>query len=104
MEVTGYRIGDFTYITDANHIDEAEMEKIRGSKVLIINALRQEKHISHFTLQEAVDLAAQLNIPQTYFTHISHQMGFHEAVDTQLPKGMALAYDGLSFSVDFPVN
>lgn len=104
MEVTGYRIGDFTYITDANHIDEAEMEKIRGSKVLIINALRKEKHISHFTLQEAVELATHLNIPQTYFTHISHQMGFHEAVDAELPKGMALAYDGLSFSVDFPVK
>ena len=74
MPVFGFRIGDFTYITDANHIDVAEMEKIRGSKVLIINALRQEKHISHFTLQEAVDLAAQLNIPQTYFTHISHHI------------------------------
>lgn len=102
MEVTGYRVGDFTYITDANHIDESEMDKIRGSKVLIVNALRQEKHISHFTLQEAIDLAASLQIPQTYFTHISHQMGFHEVVDASLPKGMALAYDGLQFSVDFP--
>lgn len=102
MAVTGYRIGDFTYITDANYIDQVELEKIRGSKVLIINALRKEKHISHFTLHEAVDLATQLNIPQTYFTHISHQMGFHESVDAELPQGMALAYDGLSFSVDFP--
>lgn len=104
MGVTGYRIGDFTYITDANFIEDAELEKIRGSRVLIINALRKEKHISHFTLQEAIDLAAQLNIPQTYFTHISHQMGLHEEVDAELPRGMALAYDGLSFSVDFPAK
>ena len=102
MGVTGYRIGNFTYITDANFIEEAEMDKIRGSKVLIINALRKEKHISHFTLQEAINLATSLNIPQTYFTHISHQMGLHEEVDAALPRGMALAYDGLSFSVDFP--
>jgi phosphoribosyl 1,2-cyclic phosphate phosphodiesterase len=104
MGVTGYRIGNFTYITDANFIEETELDKIRGSKVLIINALRKEKHISHFTLQEAIDLAASLNIPQTYFTHISHQMGLHEEVDAGLPRGMALAYDGLSFSVDFPAK
>lgn len=95
MEVMGYRAGDITYITDANHIDEPEKEKIRGSKVLVINALRKEKHISHFTLEEAVGLARELGVPQTYFTHISHQMGFHHEVQAELPEGMHLAYDGL---------
>jgi phosphoribosyl 1,2-cyclic phosphate phosphodiesterase len=99
MGVSGYRIGDFTYVTDANHIEDKELEKIRGSKILVINALRQEKHLSHFTLQEAIDLAASLNIPHTYFTHISHQMGLHEQVNAQLPKGMQLAHDGLVIEV-----
>ena len=99
MGVSGYRIGDFTYITDANHIEEPELEKIRGSRILVINALRQEKHLSHFTLQEAIDLATELNIPQTYFTHISHQMGLHDEVNKQLPKGMQLAHDGLILEV-----
>jgi len=100
MGVTGYRIGDFTYITDANFIEASEKEKIRGSEVLVINALRQEKHISHFTLQEAIALASELNVPQTYFTHISHQMGLHQAVNQTLPKGMQLAHDGLIISVN----
>ena len=99
MGVTGYRIGHFTYITDANFIAESEKEKIRGSEVLVINALRQEKHISHFTLQEAIALATELNIPHTYFTHISHQMGLHDEVNQSLPKGMQLAHDGLMIAV-----
>lgn len=102
MGVTGYRIGDFTYITDANHIGDEELEKIKGSAVLVINALRKEKHLSHFTLQEAVDLAAALGIPKTYFTHISHQMGLHDEVNASLPKGMQLAYDGLIIEVKNP--
>jgi len=100
MGVTGYRIGNFTYITDANFIEESEKEKIRGSEVLVVNALRQEKHISHFTLQEAIALATELNIPNTYFTHISHQMGLHNEVNQSLPKGMQLAHDGLILSVN----
>ena len=100
MEVLGYRAGGITYITDANHIDEAEKEKIRGSQVLVINALRQEKHISHFNLQEAIELAADLKIPRTYFTHISHQMGFHGQVGCTLPQGMYLAHDGLVVLVE----
>ncbi len=99
MEVFGFRAGAFTYITDANHIDEVQKEKIKGSDVLVINALRKEKHISHFNLQEAIDLAAELNIPKTYFTHISHQMGFHAEVNSALPQGMQLAHDGLIISV-----
>lgn len=100
MDVTGYRIGDFTYITDANYISEEEKQKIRGSKVLVLNALRKEKHLSHFTLQEAIDLAVELEVPTTYFTHISHQLGLHQEVSKELPAGMFLAYDGLIISVD----
>ncbi|SEW16596.1 phosphoribosyl 1,2-cyclic phosphate phosphodiesterase [Chitinophaga sp. YR573] len=95
MPVLGFRFGDFTYITDANFISEEEKDKIRGSKVLVLNALRMEKHISHFTLGEAIALAQELNIPQVYFTHISHQLGLHDEVMAELPPGMALAYDGL---------
>lgn len=95
MPVLGFRFGDFTYITDANFIAEAEKEKIRGSKVLVLNALRKEKHISHFTLDEAIALGRELEVPQVYFTHISHQLGLHEEVSAALPPGMALAYDGL---------
>jgi phosphoribosyl 1,2-cyclic phosphate phosphodiesterase len=100
MDVTGYRIGDFTYITDANYISEEEKEKIKGSKVLVLNALRKEKHLSHFTLQEAIDLSVELQVPTTYFTHISHQLGLHDEVSKELPAGMFLAYDGLVIHVD----
>ena len=100
MEVLGYRFGNFTYITDANFITEEEKNKIKGSEILIVNALRKEKHLSHFTLQEAINLAIELDIPTTYFTHISHQMGLHDEVSKTLPKGMFLGYDGLVFSVN----
>lgn len=99
MPVMGFRFGDFTYITDANFIAEEEKEKISGSQVLVLNALRKEKHISHFTLDEAVALATELQVPQVYFTHISHQMGLHEEVCRALPAGMALAYDGLEVTL-----
>ena len=99
MPVLGFRFGDFTYITDANRIEDAEKEKIRGSKILVLNALRHKQHISHFTLQEAIDLAKELDIPQAYFTHISHQLGLHEAVSKTLPEGCALAYDGLQLDL-----
>lgn len=95
MPVMGFRFNDFTYITDANFIAEEEKKKILGSKVLVLNTLRKEKHISHFTLDEGIALARELAIPQVYFTHISHQLGLHEEVSTELPHGMALAYDGL---------
>lgn len=99
MPVLGFRIGDFTYITDANRIEEAEKEKIRGSRVLVLNALRHEKHISHFTLAEAVSLVQELNIPEAYFTHISHQLGKHADINAVLPKGMQLAHDGLQVKI-----
>lgn len=95
MPVLGFRIKNFTYITDANYLPPEEQEKIKGSEILVLNALRKEKHISHFTLTEAIALAQQLQVPQTYLTHISHLMGLHEEVNSTLPKGIQLAYDGL---------
>lgn len=95
MPVLGFRFGDFTYITDANRIDEQEKEKIRGSKILVLNALRKEKHISHFNLTEAIALVQELGIPEAYFTHISHQLGRHEDVCRELPPGIHLAHDTL---------
>ena len=95
MPVLGFRFGNFTYITDANRIEPDEAEKIMGSHVLVLNALRNEPHISHFTLQQAIDFATALQIPQAYFTHISHQLGLHLEVTKILPEGNALAYDGL---------
>ncbi len=95
MPVFGFRFGHFTYITDANRIESSEKEKIRGSKILVLNALRKENHLSHFTLDEAVALAQELDIPQVYFTHISHQLGLHEQINEELPSNMQLAYDGL---------
>jgi phosphoribosyl 1,2-cyclic phosphate phosphodiesterase len=95
LPVLGFRIHDFTYITDANFIDNANMDKIKGSKHLVINALRHEQHISHYTLKEAIEIATQLEIPNVYFTHISHQLGLHEEINGGLPPGMQLAWDGL---------
>ena len=95
MQVFGFRFGKFTYITDANRIDESEKEKIKGSEVLVLNALRKQHHISHFTLAEAIDIVQELKIPKAYFTHISHQLGKHEEIEAELPDGIHLAYDGL---------
>ncbi|MCW3085405.1 MAG: metal-dependent hydrolase, beta-lactamase superfamily [Bacteroidetes bacterium] len=95
LPVFGFRVGDFSYITDANYISETEKEKIRGSKVLVLNALRREEHISHFTFQQAIDLANELEAGTTYFTHISHQLGLHAEVEKELPPHIKLAYDGL---------
>jgi len=95
MPVLGFRFGKFTYITDANKIDESEKEKIKGSEVLVLNALRKKTHISHFTLDEAIGMVQELKIPAAYFTHISHQLGRHEAIQAELPDGIHLAYDGL---------
>lgn len=99
MPVFGFRFGSFTYITDANRIDEAEKEKIWGSKIIVLNALRKEKHISHYALDEAVELVQELKIPEAYFTHISHQLGKHEDVERSLPEGIHLGYDGLVIKV-----
>ena len=100
LPVFGFRIGDFTYITDANYINDLEKEKIKGSRVLVLNALKKSEHISHFSLNQAIELAAELNVEKTYFTHISHQMGFHSEVSKDLPSGVELAYDELQILID----
>lgn len=100
MPVLGFRFGKFTYITDANRIDDSEKEKIRGSEVMVLNALRKQKHISHFTLDEAIDMATELKVPRAYFTHISHQLGLHEDIEAELPEGSHLGYDGLVLEFD----
>lgn len=99
LPVLGFRIGDFTYITDANYISEEEKEKVRGSKVIVLNALRHEHHISHFSLKEAVALLEDLQPEQAYLTHISHLMGLHREVELQLPDFIRLGYDGLQLEV-----
>ncbi|MBK5271386.1 MAG: MBL fold metallo-hydrolase [Bacteroidia bacterium] len=100
MPVLGFRFNKFTYITDANRIDDTEKEKIKGSEVLVINALRKQKHISHFTLDEAILVAQELKVPVSYFTHISHQLGLHAEIESKLPEGIHLAYDGLVLKFD----
>ncbi len=95
LPVFGFRFGDISYITDAKTIAEKERKKIRGSKVLILNALHQKEHYSHLNLKEAIDLAIDLKAEKAYFTHISHWMGLHKDVEKDLPDNMFLAYDGL---------
>lgn len=100
LPVLGFRINDFTYITDAKTVSETEKEKIKGSKILVINALQIQSHISHFTFDEAVAFALEIGAEKTYFTHISHRLGKHEDVLKQLPPNIELAYDGLVLNVD----
>ena len=95
LPVFGFRIKDFTYITDVNFISEEEIEKIKGSKVVVIGALRKQEHLSHFTLSEAVKVLEKIAPEQAYITHISHQMGLHREVNEELPANINLAYDGL---------
>ena len=99
MPVMGYRFGKFTYITDANRIDDIEKEKIKGTKILVLNALRKKKHISHFNLAEAIELAKEIGADKTYFTHISHQLGVHQLIEKELPENIHLSYDGLVISL-----
>ena len=99
LPVLGFRIEDFTYITDANHIEENEKAKIRGSKILVLNALRQKHHISHFTLDEAIALIEELGPEKGFLTHMSHQMGTHKEASKTLPENIELAFDGLKIEV-----
>ena len=97
--VYGYRIGDFTYITDANYIKEEEYDKIYGSKILVINALQRHTHPSHFTLGEALAQIKKINPEKAYLTHISHNMGLHDEVSRDLPENVYLAFDGLKLDL-----
>lgn len=99
LPVLGFRIEDFTYITDANCISDKEIKKIIGSKVFVVNALRKQQHISHFSLEQAVSLIKKINPPVAYLTHISHQMGLQESLKKELPGSIRIAYDGLSFEM-----
>ena len=95
MEVYGFRIGNFAYITDANFIPDSSMKLLKGIEYLVINALRKEKHLSHFTLSEALEVIQKLNPRQSYLTHIGHQMGLAAEVANELPENVKLAYDTL---------
>ncbi|MCF8379999.1 MAG: MBL fold metallo-hydrolase [Bacteroidales bacterium] len=95
LPVLGYRIDNFAYITDANYIPEEELKKLKDLDFFVINALRKEKHISHFCLQGALDLIQKISPKKAYLTHISHQMGLHSEVSNELPENVFLAYDGL---------
>ncbi len=95
LPVLGFRIGDFSYITDANHIPEESFALLEGTEILVLNALQKEAHISHFTLDQAIEQALRIGAKKTYFTHISHHLGLHNEVEKELPEGIFLAYDGL---------
>jgi len=100
MPVLGFRFGKITYITDANRIDAPEMEKIKGSEAMVLNALRHKPHISHYTLDEAVAMVQELGVPRAYFTHISHQLGKHTEINADLPAGIELGWDGQEIYLD----
>lgn len=100
LPVLGFRIGDFSYITDANVIPETTYEKLKGTKSLVINALQREQHISHFNLEQAIEIVRKINPEKAYFTHISHKMGLHAEVSKELPENISLAIDGLQISLE----
>ena len=99
LQVFGYRIDDFAYLTDVKTIEKSEIHKLKGLKVLVVNALREEPHNTHFNLQEALDFIALVQPEKTYLTHISHILGFHEEVQKKLPENVFLAYDNLEITI-----
>ncbi len=99
LQVFGFRIGDMAYVTDAKTISKTELNKLKGLKVLVLNALRIEEHHSHLNLDQALEIVEYLKPEQTFFTHISHHLGFHDEIDAQLPDGVNLAYDNLKISI-----
>ena len=98
LPVLGFRIGDFTYITDAKTVSDKELEKVKGTKILIVNALHRSEHISHFNLEEALAFIDQVNPEKAYLTHISHLFGCHDEIEKILPPNVFLAYDGMKFT------
>ena len=99
LPVLGFRIGELAYITDANYIAPEEMAKLQGVKVLVINALRKEKHFSHYCLSEALEIIGKVAPERAFLTHMSHEMGLHAEISAELPAGVQLAYDGLKIEV-----
>ncbi len=96
LPVLGFRVGNFSYITDANLIPDTTYELLKGTEVLVLNALQKESHVSHFNLSEALVVASKIGAKQTYFTHISHKLGLHKEIQKELPESVALGHDGLS--------
>lgn len=99
VPVLGFRVDDFVYLTDVKHIEDDQIDQIRGVKILVINALRIKKHQSHLNLEEALEMVKIIKPETAYFTHISHLLGFHAAVESELPKGVHLAYDNLELNL-----
>jgi phosphoribosyl 1,2-cyclic phosphate phosphodiesterase len=99
LPILGFRMGDLAYITDANFLSPEALKLIEGCKVLVLNALQKQAHISHYTLDEAVELAKATGIPRVYFIHMSHRMGRHAAIARELPEGIELAWDGLEIEL-----
>ena len=99
LPVLGFRIEGFTYLTDVKTITDEEIEKVKGTKVLVVNALRENPHHSHFNLSEALEFIEKIKPQKTYLTHISHLLGFHEEVESQLPKNVFLAFDTLKITL-----
>lgn len=99
LPVFGFRIKDFTYITDANYIAPKELEKIKGSKIIVLNALQKEPHISHFTLEQAIEMVNIIGPEKAYFTHMSHKLGKHRDIEAELPENIHLAHDGLKLDI-----
>ncbi|MEM6723282.1 MAG: MBL fold metallo-hydrolase [Bacteroidota bacterium] len=104
LPILGFRIGDFTYITDAKTISQKEKEKFKGSKVMVVNALHKREHISHFNLEEALAFIEEMQPEQAYLSHISHYMGLHAEVNQELPANVALAYDGLKIQLPYEAS
>jgi phosphoribosyl 1,2-cyclic phosphate phosphodiesterase len=99
LPVMGFRIGDFSYITDAKFIPQETLERLKGTRTLVLNALQREQHISHFNLEEAIEMVQKIEPEKAYFTHISHKLGRHSKVSEELPDNISLAYDGLQLSL-----
>lgn len=100
LPVTGYRIGNLAYLTDFNHIEDSQLEKLKGLDTLVINALRYEPHLSHFTVDEAINISHILKPHRTYLTHLSHQIGLYAQKKDTLPQGIEFAYDGLKIDIE----
>lgn len=99
LPVLGFRFGDFSYITDANFIPDETLQKLEGTKVLVLNALQKEKHVSHFNLEEALAMAQKIGAASTYFIHMSHKLGLHKDIEKILPPNIKLSFDGLAISL-----
>ena len=99
LQVFGFRVDDFAYVTDAKYIADEEIDKLKGVKVLVLNALRKDEHRTHLNLEQAIEVAQKIGAQQTYFTHISHHMGFHKDVEKKLPENIHLGYDNLQIEL-----